>query len=198
MESFQIRVFSWVLACFGLAVASDKRERGDRLLEEILELLQADGYPQESVETLASYVYGRPVGDTVLELGGVMVTLAAYSGAIGYDMSMAGETELARISHPEVMARVKAKHASKPTGSPLPGVALSCEADPDSLHDAAKRVYLKFGATTDYTEWRTLAEALGLDWRAEEARATLEPWQAAFVANDSKWAAHQRAELDKL
>lgn len=46
--------------------------------------------------------------------------------------------------------------------------------DDERLRAAAKRVYLKYGATTDWTEWRELAEALGLDWRAEEARAGVE------------------------
>lgn len=44
----------------------------------------------------------------------------------------------------------------------------------DEIRQAARRVYLKFGASTDYTEWRTLASALGIDWRIEESRAIRE------------------------
>ena len=37
---FQSRVFNWMLECFSMEVLQDKTERGDRLLEETLELLQ--------------------------------------------------------------------------------------------------------------------------------------------------------------
>jgi hypothetical protein len=51
-----------------------------------------------------------------------MVTLAALCLAHGLDMHGAGETELARISQPETITRIRMKQASKPAMSPLPGV----------------------------------------------------------------------------
>ena len=66
------------------------------------------------------YVFGRAVGEPAQEAGGVMVTLAALCLASGLDMHKAGEVELARISVPETMARVRAKQAAKPKHSPLP------------------------------------------------------------------------------
>jgi hypothetical protein len=43
--SFQQRVDPWMEACFGREISNDRLERGDRLLEEVLELLQSGDYP---------------------------------------------------------------------------------------------------------------------------------------------------------
>lgn len=112
-ETFQSRVAPWMQECFGAAIASDVRERGDRLLEEVLELLQSHGYDSARVATLRDYVFGRPVGEPQQEAGGVMVTLGAYCLATGLDMHAAGEVELARISDPEVVKKIRAKQESK-------------------------------------------------------------------------------------
>lgn len=118
--NFQDRVKPWMTACFGDAISSDRLERGDRLLEEVFELLQAGGYPKERVAALAAYVWSRPEGEPAQEVGGVMVTLAAYCLAHGLDMHAAAATELARIwTKVEV---IRAKQAAKPTGSALPQV----------------------------------------------------------------------------
>jgi hypothetical protein len=119
-DTFQERVKTWLHACFDNTIATDQLERGDRFLEEVLELLQSNGYPPERIAELASYVYGRPVGEPSQEAGAVMVTLAAYGWTAGIDIHAAGETELARISTPEVMRKIKAKQASKPHGQALP------------------------------------------------------------------------------
>lgn len=118
--SFQSRVQPWLLECFGAEIAADELERSDRFLEESLELLQAKGYPRGRVRALEEYVYNRPIGEPSQEVGGVMVTLAALCLAAGLDMHAAGETELARILQPEIVAKIRAKQAAKPTGSALP------------------------------------------------------------------------------
>lgn len=94
---FQQRVRAWMLECFGGDVPGDITERGDRLLEEVLELLQAHGYDRARIPALVDYTYGRPAGEPRQEVGGVMVTLAAYCGATGIDMQAAGDVELARV-----------------------------------------------------------------------------------------------------
>jgi hypothetical protein len=110
-SSFQARVAPWMQSCFGSEIANDIRERGDRLLEEVLELLQSSGYDPSRVATLRDYVYGRPVGDPQQEAGGVMVTMAAYCLAAGIDMHEAGETELARIW--TKIEKIRAKQKTK-------------------------------------------------------------------------------------
>ena len=118
--TFQQRVQPWLLECFGAAIAADRVERNHRFLEESLELVQALGCTASEAHQLVDYVFGRPVGDPPQEVGGVMVTLAALCLANGLDMHDAGEVELARISAPELVAKIRAKQAAKPKHSPLP------------------------------------------------------------------------------
>lgn len=114
----QSRVQPWMMACFGPEISADKLERGDRLLEEVFELLQSGDYPRERVRALEDYVWSRPKGEPHQEVGGVTITLAAYCLAHGLDMHEAGETELARIW--TKVEKIRAKQAAKPTGSALP------------------------------------------------------------------------------
>ncbi|MDG9986840.1 hypothetical protein ACL5HQ_20145 [Stenotrophomonas maltophilia] len=124
--TFQAGVAEWMGQCFLPSLYSNMTERGDRLLEEVLELLQAHGYDIARVPTLVDYVFGRPVGEPAQEVGGVMVTLAGYCWVAGLDMHAAGDAELARISQPEVMAKIRAKQEAKNAlhfDTPLPGNA---------------------------------------------------------------------------
>ncbi|WP_414540882.1 hypothetical protein [Stenotrophomonas forensis] len=125
-RSFQAGVAEWMGQCFLPSLYSNMTERGDRLLEEVLELLQAHGYDSARVPTLVDYVFGRPVGEPAQEVGGVMVTLAGYCWVAALDMHVAGDAELARISQPEVMAKIRAKQEAKNAlhfDTPLPGNA---------------------------------------------------------------------------
>ena len=116
--SFQARVQPWMMACFGEEISNDRLERGDRFLEEALELLQSGGYPKERIAALTKYVYDRPVGEPSQEVGGVAVTLAAYCLAHNLDMHEAGEAELERIW--TKIDLIRSKQAAKPRGSALP------------------------------------------------------------------------------
>jgi hypothetical protein len=129
--SFQARVSDWLLECFGARIADDQQERGDRLLEEVLELLQAHGYDRTRVATLTDYVYGRPIGEPDQEAGGVMVTLAAFCRTAKLDMHQAGERELARILQPEVKDAIRRKQESKRgLHTPLPVDPASTQGPP--------------------------------------------------------------------
>lgn len=119
-DTFQSRVQPWMMACFGPEISADRIERNHRFLEEALELVQSTGCTQSEAHQLVDYVYGRPVGETHQEIGGVMVTLAALCLALGDDMHKAGETELARIW--TMVEKIRAKQAAKPKHSPLPEV----------------------------------------------------------------------------
>lgn len=117
VKSFQERVAPWMQACFGPETAADRVERNDRFLEEALELVQSLGMPIENVLRLVGYVYGRPAGEPHQEVGGVMITLAALCLSHGLDMHRAGDDELARISTPAMIEKIRAKQASKPKGA---------------------------------------------------------------------------------
>lgn len=126
VQTFQAGVSEWMGQCFLPSLYSNMTERGDRLLEEVLELLQAHGYDQGRVATLVDYVFGRPVGDPAQEVGGVMVTLAGYCWVAGLDMHAAGDAELRRITKPEVMAKIRRKQEAKNAlhfDTPVPGNA---------------------------------------------------------------------------
>ncbi|HGM7277995.1 TPA: hypothetical protein ACKQCT_004689, partial [Stenotrophomonas maltophilia] len=123
-KTFQAGVAEWMGQCFLPSLYSNMTERGDRLLEEVLELLQAHGYDRTRVSTLVDYVFGRPVGEPVQEVGGVMVTLAGYCWVAGLDMHANGQAELDRINQPDVMAKIRAKQEAKNAlhfDTPLPG-----------------------------------------------------------------------------
>ncbi|WP_244129101.1 hypothetical protein [Burkholderia gladioli] len=119
-ESFQSRVHPWLLECFGPTIAADRVERNHRFLEEALELVQSLGCTASEAHQLVDYTFGRPIGEPTQEVGGVMVTLAALCLANTLDMHAAGETELARISEPATVLKIRAKQAAKPKHSPLP------------------------------------------------------------------------------
>jgi NTP pyrophosphatase (non-canonical NTP hydrolase) len=104
--------------CFGEEIASDKIERNHRFIEEALELVQATGCTKSEVLQLVEYVYGRDIGETKQEVGGVMVTLAALCLAQEIDMAECGEVELARVW--TKVEKIRAKQKAKPKYGPLP------------------------------------------------------------------------------
>ncbi|MBB3944671.1 hypothetical protein GGQ73_000596 [Rhizobium skierniewicense] len=118
VDSLQDRVQPWMMACFGPEISADKLERADRLLEEVFELLQSGEYPRERIRALEEYTFSRERGEPAQEVGGVMITLAAYCLAHELDMHHAGEVELSRIW--TKVEKIRAKQAAKPTGSALP------------------------------------------------------------------------------
>jgi len=120
--ALQPRVLSWLLECFGAEIANDRIERNHRFLEESLELVQSTGCTKDEAHKLVDYVFGRPTGEPMQEVGGVMITLAALCLANGLDMHSAGEAELARITQPEMVIKIREKQKRKPAMSPLPGV----------------------------------------------------------------------------
>lgn len=140
-QGFQGDVAEWMAKCFLASLYSDMTERGDRLLEEVLELLQAHGYDSARVPTLVNYVFGRPVGEPAQEVGGVMVTLAAYCSVAGLSMQADGQAELDRINQPEVMARIRAKQEAKNAlrfDTPLPGIARQPVGQPITVEAVAE------------------------------------------------------------
>lgn len=116
-ESFQARVKRWLLACFGSEIASDKVERNHRFLEEALELVQSGACTRSEAHQLVDYVFDRPVGDMIQEVGGVMNTLAALCSAYQIDLNDSAELELARVW--TKVEQIRAKQAAKPKHSPL-------------------------------------------------------------------------------
>lgn len=93
----QRAVADWAARCFGPVEAADLAQRSLRVLEEALELAQACGVRVRLVRELASYVYGRPVGEVAQEVGGLSVTLLALAAAAGLSADDAENREVQRI-----------------------------------------------------------------------------------------------------
>lgn len=121
MRLFQTWVRNWVVDCFGKEVADNKEERNHRFLEEALELFQSLGGTQQEANLLVEYVFNRPLGEPSQEVGGVATTLAALCSANELDLSGCAFKELARITSPEMIDKIRRKQATKPASSPLPG-----------------------------------------------------------------------------
>lgn len=156
---FQQRVQPWMMACFGAEISADREERNHRFLEEALELVQSCGCSASEAHQLVDYVYGRPVGEPVQEVGGVMVTLAALCLANGLDMHAAGETELARIW--TKVDAIRAKQAAKPKHSPLPAATAVAPAYADStphLHVGESAFEDWFQRQQPFTKWGSVKQ----------------------------------------
>ncbi len=113
-DTFQRQVQRWVVDCFGESVARDPSERNRRFLEESLELAQSLGCRREIAHQIVDYVFNRTPGEPWQETGGVMITLASLCETHSIDMQKAGCEELARVSAPEIVQKIKVKHALKP------------------------------------------------------------------------------------
>lgn len=151
--SFQDQVSDWMKACFGPAISSDRVERNHRFLEEALELVQACGAPKSDAHALVEYVYGRPVGETWQEVGGVMTTLAALCLAQGLDMDEEARKGLAQ--NWERIDKIRAKQAAKPKGSPLPiSMDAPVQADEIERHREGHKLSV-VDLMDDYTEAET-------------------------------------------
>jgi hypothetical protein len=109
----QARVGQWVTLCFGSFIATNRQERALRVVEEAIELAQAEGLHPVYIKAIAERVYGRPVGTARAEAGGVGVTYLAYCEAFGEDHKNLIEKELARISTPKMIGKCREKQKDK-------------------------------------------------------------------------------------
>jgi hypothetical protein len=73
----QEAVKQWAVNAFGEASLA-VHERVARLLEEVIELAQAEQFPPDQIARLVDHVYSKPPGSREQEIGGIGVTLLAY------------------------------------------------------------------------------------------------------------------------
>ena len=86
----------WAIQTFG-NVAKNRDERAARLVEEAIELAQAEGVALDVIERIARHVYSKPAGDPVAELQGVALTLDACAENMGDTVQGATARELERV-----------------------------------------------------------------------------------------------------
>lgn len=102
---------------------TDVAERRNRFAEEANETCQALGMTAAEAHALVDYTYGRPVGDPSKEIGSTMLTLALLAHEAGYSLSACAEADLASMSRPETVAKIRAKRAARHGRGPLPGLS---------------------------------------------------------------------------
>jgi hypothetical protein len=90
----------------------NRRERAVRVLEEAIELAQAEGVPESVVGALTARVYSRPAGNPEDEVGGVAVTLLCWAYATGASVTDLATRTTERIEAIPV-ARMRERHAAK-------------------------------------------------------------------------------------
>lgn len=113
MSDLQNIVWEWCKSTLGPAAASHRQERALRLLEEALELAQAESLGMPIVIQLMLRVWSRPVGEVHQEVAGIGVTTLAYCAAAGLDFERELEIELERIRRPEVQESIRKKQHEK-------------------------------------------------------------------------------------
>lgn len=113
ISEFQNGVEDWMEKTFSFETRENIRERGYRFLEEALELFQSLNLEKEDALKLVEYVFNRPKGEPIQEVGGVGITLAALCNAADILMKRALVDELERVNTPEVIAKIKAKRATR-------------------------------------------------------------------------------------
>lgn len=115
------RIAEWATDRFGYEVLMDRRERAARLVEEAIELAQAEGVPDIRCINILRRVYARPVGEPKQEAGGVGVCWIAYCHAASMLPLSIVEEEVSRIEGlPAEVSR--AKHDAKvAAGLAMPG-----------------------------------------------------------------------------
>lgn len=105
--------FGWLKRCFSDNVAISTQERAIRLYEEVCELNQAEKVPLEILQAQLLHTYSRDIGELEQEGGGVMVCLLGWAEARGFNLQDLWETEFNRINEPEMIVKIREKHAAK-------------------------------------------------------------------------------------
>ena len=111
LAAAQGHVSDWVRLNFG-DDAMDRQERATRVLEEAIELAQAEGIRIGDVNLLTGHVYTKPAGEPSQEVGGIGVCLLAWAGAAGQELWPIIETEIDRI-HTKTADHFRARHQVK-------------------------------------------------------------------------------------
>lgn len=112
MDNLMFRAAAWVESRFGREVLMNRQERARRLVEEAIELAQAEKVDSLEVLKIAARVYDRPPGEPRQEFGGVLLTALAYSYAAQCRTTDVALDEIVRVER--VPAEIsRAKHNAK-------------------------------------------------------------------------------------
>lgn len=91
------RCVDWVRSTYGAASLYSLENRALRVLEEAVELAQAENISQEQVARVVARAYSRPVGEPSQEVAGTFFTLLVYARVKGVEPIRALATEVLRV-----------------------------------------------------------------------------------------------------
>lgn len=92
----QERVLAWAVENFG-PIARNRDERAARLVEEAIEVAQAEGLSLAILKRIADRVYARPAGELWQEIGGLAITLDALAENAGLNVQDEADREWSRV-----------------------------------------------------------------------------------------------------
>lgn len=122
LRAYQQQVVEWGDSTFdaGFTVPASvgvKEERNHRLLEEVLELVQACGCTKSEAQQIVNYVFDeKQPGQVAQEVGGVLTCLALLCQVYNISMASAADDELRAIQ--ANAAKIRAKRNQKPVFVP--------------------------------------------------------------------------------
>jgi hypothetical protein len=97
IDNIKNRIADFVHRTWGVAVLRDRKERASRIVEEAIELAQAEGVDSTIVTAITTRVYSRPVGLPSQEGAGVRLTWLAWCSTTFNDPVDICAAELERI-----------------------------------------------------------------------------------------------------
>lgn len=107
----QVGILEWASDTFG-PVAVNPAERVMRFIEEAIEYGHACELPRNTLDKIIARVYGRPPGNTALELAQCAVTLKAAAEVQRVDLAAAERAEIDRV-HSIPADHWRKRHAEK-------------------------------------------------------------------------------------
>lgn len=96
-DSRPIKALLWAIDIFGAKVATDRKERARRMLEEAMELAQAEGLTAIEQARIADRVWRRTPGHLWQEIGQLQMTLDCLAANVGVSADEQAELEFARV-----------------------------------------------------------------------------------------------------
>ena len=93
---WQWEILRWAKDTFG-PIATDRKERASRFVEEATELGQAAGIDKARMLAIVERVYSRPAGDVRIEIAQAGMTLAAFASNEAIELELAIGQEYMRV-----------------------------------------------------------------------------------------------------
>jgi hypothetical protein len=112
LAHYQDRIVVWLTRVFGASVAQSRAENATRLVEEAVELAQAEGVPSDVLARVLKRCCSRPVGEPGQEAAGVAFCLLAYTKSAGLDLDHELGKEIAQVEQTRDYD-IRERHAAK-------------------------------------------------------------------------------------